>query len=308
MKKLLMAGVLISLSLSSVYANTCGYEQVKSSEYQLTDLSKKYVTTSFFIDPNKDMLASVQRNEKKYKSLKENKFKVLDTGVVTKYHDRFTKAGLKNYSSDLLINGKAYTLNKALSTKLITSNCEVFYLNLDKPIDMKFLAFQFLKGDGGLPDTTSLLELMGKSLKAKDTSALVSYDRFEKVVNIETKEFNNMLLRGVYSPVSRKTSLVQLYLDATFIGNWGGIKVAYDLDGTQHEVVLINHNADCSNRYMGCKLKETIGVTLSEEFLKKNQAGFELKLKGKQDKIIEVPSDLIGSFLEGLNKAKSEYK
>ena len=308
MKKLLIVGVLGFGVIASSYANTCDYDQIKSNEYQLTDLSKKYVTNSFFIDPDKDMLASVHRNEKGYKTLKDNNFKVFETGVVTKYHDRFIRTGLKNYTDDLVIDGKAYTLNKSLSTKLITSNCEIYYLNLDRPIDEKFIGFTFLKTDNSPADPGSLQEILGKAIQPKDTSATVTFDRFEKIVNIKTKEFNNMLLRGIYNPSSKKTSLVQLYLDATFIGNWGGIKLAYDTSGSTHEVVLINHDADCSNRYMGCKLKETLGVTLSEDFLRKNQNGFELKLKGKQDKIIMVSSDLVGSFLDGLNQAKKDYK
>lgn len=308
MKKLIMVGVLGFGLIAGAHANTCNYEQIKSNEYRLTDLSKKYVTNSFFINPDKDMLASIHRNEKGYKALKESNFKVFETGVTTKYHDRFLKTGLKNYTGDLIIEGRAYTLNKSLSTKLITSNCELYYLNLDRPVDAKFIGFTFLKADNSPADSASLLEIVGKSLQPKDTSASVDYDRFEKVVNIKTKEFNNMLLRGVYNPSSKKTPLVQLYMDATFIGNWGGIKLAYDANGSTHEVVLINHDADCSNRYMGCKLKETLGVTLSEDFLRKNQNGFELKLKGKQDRIVMVSSDLVHSFLDGLIQAKKEYK
>lgn len=308
MKNILMLGVLGVGFVTSAHANSCNYEQVKSNEYRLSDLSKKYVTNSFFIDPDKDMLASVHRNDKGYKALKENNFKVFETGVATKYHDRFIKTGVKNYTADLLIEGKTYTLNNALSTKLITSNCETYYLNLDRPFDERSIGSIFLKADNSPADTDSLLEILGKSLQSKNTSASVTYDRFEKIVNIQTKEFNNMLLRGTYNPISKKTLLVQLYLDATFIGNWGEIKLAYDTSGSTHNVVSINHDADCSNRYMGCKLKETLGVTLSEDFLRKNSNGFELKLKGKQDKIIMVPSDLVTSFLDGLSQAKKEYK
>ncbi|MGF2878608.1 hypothetical protein VSN93_00685 [Acinetobacter johnsonii] len=308
MKKILAVGVLGLGVVTGVYAKTCDYDQIKSNEYQLTDLSKQYVMTKFFIDPDKDMFARVQRDAKKYVNLKDSKFKVLESGVATKYNERL-KTGLKSYRfSDITIDGKAYVLDKSLSTKFVTPNCEVFYLNLENPIDTRTWGASFLKADNSPADTASLLEMVGKSLQPKDTSATVTFDRFEKIVNIQTKEFNNMLLRGIYNPGSKKTSLVQLYLDATFIGNWGGIKLAYDTSGSTHEVVLINHDADCSNKYMGCKLKETLGVTLSEDFLRKNQNGFELKLKGKQDKIIMVSSDLVGSFLGGLNQAKKDYK
>lgn len=308
MKKILAVGVLGLGVVTGVYAKTCDYDQIKSNEYQLTDLSKQYVMTKFFIDPDKDMFARVQRDAKKYVNLKDSKFKVLESGVATKYNERL-KTGLKSYRfSDITIDGKAYVLDKSLSTKFVTPNCEVFYLNLENPIDTRTWGASFLKADNSPADTASLLEMVGKSLQPKDTSATVTFDRFEKIVNIQTKEFNNMLLRGIYNPDSKKTSLVQLYLDATFIGNWGGIKLAYDTSGSTHEVVLINHDADCSNKYMGCRLKETLGVTLSEDFLRKNQNGFELKLKGKQDKIIMVSSDLVGSFLGGLNQAKKDYK
>ncbi|QUV69064.1 hypothetical protein [Acinetobacter baumannii] len=307
MKKILIVGLLGFGFTASAYANTCNYEQIKSSEYQLTDLSKKYVTNSFFIDPDKDMLASVHRNEKGYKALKENKFKVFETGVVTKYHDRFIKTGVKNFTEDLVVNGKAYTLNKSLSTKLITSNCEIYYLNLDRPIDEKFIGFTFLKVDNSPADSASLQEIVGKALQVKDTSATVAFDRFEKIVNIKTKDFDNMLLRGTYSPTTKKLLTAQLYLNTSFIGKWGNIQIAYDADGNTHEVVKNDRDADCSNRYMDCKLSEVVGVSLSEPFLRKNKNGFELKLKGQQDRIIKVPSDIVVSFLDGLDAAKKQY-
>ncbi|MFX6759143.1 hypothetical protein ABTH30_19840, partial [Acinetobacter baumannii] len=74
-----------------------------------------------------------------------------------------------------------------------------------------------------------------------------------------------------------------------------------------HEVVKIDRDADCSNRYMDCKLSEIVGVSLSEPFLRKNKNGFELKLKGQQDRIIKVPSDMVVSFLDGLDAAKKKY-
>ncbi|RAZ02969.1 hypothetical protein C8322_13775 [Acinetobacter sp. SM1B] len=306
MKKLLLAAIFFGTFLNNAYANSCNYEEIKSNEYKLTESSKKYVLLHFFIDPNKDRFASGQRSERKYAALRENNFKVLETGLTTKAHDSFKR--LKQFNTDVEISGKAYTLDKSLTTKLITSTCDVFYVNLDQPYDEKYWSSIYLKADGSPIKTEGLLEIIGKSLQPKDTSANVTYDRFEKVVNIKTNEFNNMLLRGAYSPSSKKNLFVQLYLDATFLGDWGGIKLAYDTSGVAHEVVLISHNADCSNRYLGCKLEETLGVTLSEDFLKKNKNGFELKLKGKQDKIISVSSDLVKSFLDGLDQAKREYK
>lgn len=306
MRKLLLAVFLGGVALTNAHANSCNYEGIKSNEYKLPDSVKKYVVLYFFIDPDKDRLSSSQRSERKLSPLKENNFKVLETGLSTKAHDSFKR--MKKFNEDVEISGKAYTLDKSLSTKLVTSTCDVFYTNLDHPFSNNYWSSVYSKADGSPIKNEDLLEIMGKALQPKDTSAKVTYDRFEKVVNITTNEFNNMLIRGSYNPVTKKNLFVQLYLDVTFLESWGNIKLAYDTDGVAHDVVAINHDADCSNRYLGCKMEETLGVTLSEDFLRKNKNGFELKLKGKQDKIISVSPDLVKSFLDGLDKAKTEYK
>lgn len=307
MKKIITTLIFGVIYATGAYANSCEYEGLKSTEFRLTEKAKQSVTYNFFIDPNKNLIAGVNKNEKGYKSLKENNFKILDTGVPTKYHDSLSQYNLKNFKSDININGKAYTVNKSLSTKVVTANCDTYYLNFDRPLDEMYVKYTFERNDGKPVTIDSLVELLGKALQPKDTAATVSFDRFEKIVNIKTKPFENMLLRGIYNPTTKKTTLVQLYLDATFIGGWGEIKVAYDTQGVTHEVILINHEANCSNRYMGCKLNETLGVTLTEDFIRKNKEGFELKLKGKQERVISVSKDLVVSFLDGLDSAKKNY-
>ena len=74
-------------------------------------------------------------------------------------------------------------------------------------------------------------------------------------------------------------------------------------------MVKISTDTDCSySDMLGCKLTETIGVTVSEEFLNKNRDGFELKVFGTKEKIVKVSSHMVESFLSGLNKAKTQVK
>ncbi|ENU55684.1 hypothetical protein F982_00399 [Acinetobacter baumannii NIPH 1362] len=290
--------------LTSVHASECGYEKLQGSEFSLTDMSKKYVLNSFFVDPNKDIFAGIQRNEKNYESLKNNKFKVVETGVLTSTNE---KRLLPTRYSEFVINNKSYVHDRALASKLLTSDCKTYYLSGGLTLRPESTQFMFLKADGSKADEGSYIELFGSALKQKDTSASVIFDRFEKIVNIKTKDFDNMLLRGTYNPTTKKLLTSQLYLNTSFIGKWGNIQIAYDTDGNTHEVVKIDRDAECSNRYMDCKLSEIVGVSLSEPFLRKNKNGFELKLKGQQDRIIKVPSDMVVSFLDGLDAAKKKY-
>ncbi|HBU89369.1 MAG TPA: hypothetical protein DEF26_17320 [Acinetobacter sp.] len=304
MKKIILLGIVFGWGLTTAHANECGYADIKASEFSLTDMSKQYVLNSFFVDPDKDIFAGVQRNLKNYESLKNNKFKVIETGMLTNANGN---RRLPIRYSEFLINNKSYVQDRALVSKLLTSDCKTYYLGGGMSLRPESAQFMFLKADGSKADEGSYIELVGSALKQKDTSASVVFDRFEKIVNIKTKDFNNMLLRGTYNPTTKKLITTQLYLNTSFIGKWGNIQIAYDTDGNTHEVVKIDRDADCSNRYMDCKLSEIIGVSLSEPFLRKNKNGFELKLKGQQDRIIKVPSDIVVSFLDGLDAAKKQY-
>ena len=53
-------------------------------------------------------------------------------------------------------------------------------------------------------------------------------------------------------------------------------------------------------------MKETIGVDLSEQFLKKHKNGFEMKLSGKKTLVLAVSGDVVNAFLTELNKAKTQ--
>ena len=103
-----------------------------------------------------------------------------------------------------------------------------------------------------------------------------------------------MAIRGNFS--NKEVKFIQLYTNLYFIDKWGFVKNAVDTNGVYHDVTKISTDTSCSSS--GCTLTETIGIDLSLDFLKNNQNGFEIKAFGTREKIINVPSVMIKSFLK----------
>jgi hypothetical protein len=68
----------------------------------------------------------------------------------------------------------------------------------------------------------------------------------------------------------------QLYVDVVYKGEWRMYETAADDSATAHEVLTIDRSV-ISCRY-GCTMSETVGVDLTNEFLRAHRSGFAVKV------------------------------
>ncbi|NKC18622.1 MULTISPECIES: hypothetical protein [Pseudoalteromonas] len=294
-------------SIAATNSKSCSFDQITGKAYLIAPDFKKYVTNSFFYDSEKETVWQLDKGN--YSSLTSQKFKIVDTGLVTKEDVKSRQPYLSKYRySEDDIKGIPYVRDKAFSSKLVTEDCSIYYLSGGTII--KSLLSSIVNTDGTKINEDDVLAFYGSEpLSKKSMDAVIEYDRFEKRLKVKTPYYDDMLIRGSLNAKDQSISLVQLYVDLTFFDKWGFISNAIDTDGVNHEVVKISTDTDCSNSDMfGCKLTETVGVTISEEFLNKHRDGFELKLFGTKEKIVKVSGYMVEGFLSGMRKAKEQLK
>lgn len=292
---------------SSTNAKSCAFDEIPGKPYLIAPDFQNYVTNSFFYDPEREKVRQLDKGN--YSSLISQQLKIIETGVITNEDIKSRQPYLSKYRySEDEIQGTSYIRDKAYSSKLVTKDCSVYYLS--GGTDVRSLMSSIVNLDGSKINEEDILALYGvEPLKKKSMNASVEYDRFEKTLKISTPYYDNMLIRGVINTNNKSVTFLQLYVDLTFFDKWGAISSAIDTDGVRHEVVKISTDADCSNSDMfGCKLKETVGITIDEDFLNKNLGGFEIKAFGTKDKIIKVSAQMIEGFLLGLSEAKKQAK
>lgn len=143
------------------------------------------------------------------------------------------------------------------------------------------------------------------ALIKKEINTNVDYDKFDKNYIIKTDYFNNYMIRGYYD-ANKKDKFIQIYTDIHFSGDWRFFDTAKDEYGDTHEVVRIDQKADCKPRsYTSeCFLTETIGISVSEKFLKENKNGFSMKIYGKKSIVLDISGDVIQSFLKEVDKLR----
>lgn len=296
-----------SESRSVPTSNSCDFDQIPRKAYLISPSFKTYITNSFFFDPSKESVWQLDKS--KYSSLISQEFKVVETGVVTQEDIKSRLPYLSEYRFDEdEIGGIPHIRDKAYSSKLVTSDCSVFYLNGNT--NVKSLLSSVVNLDGSKINEDDALALYGtKPFKKKNMDASVEYDRFEKTLKVASPYHDNMFIRGSINTKNQSVSNLQLYVDLAFFDKWGFVSNALDTDGINHEIVKISTDTDCSNSDLfGCKLTETIGITIDEDFLNRNKNGFEMKVFGTKEKIIKVSSHMIEGFLLGLNKAKDQAR
>ncbi|HCA5312811.1 MULTISPECIES: hypothetical protein [Acinetobacter] len=304
MKSKFLLTFLFSTVTSIVYAgNDCGYSELTGTEYQITDQFKKYVTNSFDAFPKKNDYS--QGSIRDYQSLNENSFKILNTGIRTLPSERYLQSFLSSYRfRNIDLDGTAYNLDKSFNTEVITSDCKKFYL--DPGLTLKDIEYQIKRTDGQPIGKKDYFDLLGAAIEKKTIGVSSQYDKFEKRVEIKTEYFDKYLIRGYYDPSVKKVDFIQIYTDLTFIGDWGNISSSKDTDSQVHKVTRIDTNVDCKSKVLGCVLTETIGVDVTEQFLKNHKKGFEIKLMGKQSKVLSINGDVVTAFLEELNRVKTK--
>lgn len=283
--------VVMSPSLLNGSKN-CSYSAISGNEYKLSELTKQYPSNKFFFDASTDL---GQLEKSSYADLVNGTFKVVDSGIMTA-HDTLYASIYE--PENITLNGVPYKKEKSLSTKLVTSSCTVFYLRGSETESN--IRDSIVKSNGKAVDDNDVKTLIGdKTLSQVSFTATKKYDRFTKSSDIETEEFNGMLIRGLQDKDGRLV-FTQLYTDLTFTGDWGNINAAIDEDGKMHEIKKINTDADCSGSY-GCKLTETVGVLLTKDFLIKHKNGFDIKFIGSLSKIVSVPKPMISAYLSAIN-------
>lgn len=286
--------------------NGCNYEALPGKSYIINERFKPNITNNFFIDPDKEKHKQLDKND--YQSLISQRFKIVETGIITAEDLKSRAPNLGNYRyKEEEIDGEVYNRDKTYSTKVLTENCTTYYLS---GATTKSSLHAYIKNmDGSVIDDKDVLSLIGtKPLQVLELKHELHYDKFEKIYKITTPLFKDQLLRGSVSAKTNEIINIQLYINFKFFDKWGNIQRAVDTDGNRHEVTKISTDSDCSSRFSGCLLTETIGITLGSEFLEKNKDGFEIKATGTQERVISVPGKLVKSFLTGIVKAKSMKK
>jgi len=271
----------------------CGYDELKKTEYQLTNEKKKTVQYVFVVNPN--LPSHTQTNPQLYRNFVDSKFKVLSTGHLTSFGKRL---GV-NQSKDIVLNKQAYRLKINKGTAFITPSCEIFYLEFLRDFDRTSKIF--LQNDGSAITPNDYISIVGSDqLIRADLSATVSFDEFDNAYDIKTKAFGGFFIRGSIKKDSNEVFFTQLYADIEFRDDWGHLKYAKDKKGKSFDVTKIDTDIDC--HLFGCDLTETVGISLSSIYLKNNPKGFTIKIFGTREAVLEVPEDMVQSFIKSTNK------
>lgn len=282
----------------------CSFNAIAGKPYRIADIYNQYVTNSFFYNPNQEKVW--QLDKKNYRALVAEKFKVLETGVITAEDNKSRQDFLSNYRySDEEIDQVLYKKDRAYSTKVVTEDCTVYYLSADSSAST--LREFIVNADRSKIDDKDVMALYGpQPLQKMSMGASIEYDRFDKRLKIKTPFFDDKMIRGSISTRDNSITLIQLYTSIKFLDDWGHLSYATDTEGNRHEVIKIADDADCQDNPFSehkCRLTETVGVSLSKDFLERHKEGFELKVAGSQEKIVKVSGAMVNGFLESLNAA-----
>lgn len=312
MKNRLLAFFLM-ISFSSVaFAEQCNYDQIKGQDYKVLDKHARFVKNDFDAYPDKESYQQGTLND--YASLINNNFKVTSTNHVTKASSYYEPINRPYKFKDIVVGGKAYLVDSLYNVEVTTSDCQKFYFD-PSYTDLESLKTKIGRSDNADITEKNYFDFMGDSIKKSSIGTTSQYDKFEKKTLVKTDYFKQYLIRGSFDQDKNRFSAIQIYLDTvTFtkgIGgsadkSWNNIRVAKDTDGNSHDVIQIAHNVDCSgSKTLGCTLKETLGIDVSEQFLRKHRNGFELKLVGSNSFVTEIHADVIQSFLKEADRLKA---
>lgn len=309
MKRIFLA-ILIASSFSSIaFADECYYSDTEGVEYKVSDKNARYITQDFQAFPDKD--AYDQRDLSYYDSLINNSFKVTKTDATTLDSVKYAGFLSKYRLGDVVIDNKAYITDAFYNIQITTSDCKKFYYSPSRK-DLKSLQYDFIRTDGQTITSKNYFDFLGSAVKKADIKTTSEYDKFEKKTLVKTDYFDRYLIRGMFDKTNKKYSVIQIYLDTTVLTkalaeerSWNNIGIAKDTDSNSHQVVQISRKPDCSDTTLfGCTLYETIGIDVSEQFLRKHKDGFELKMIGSNTFVKEINGDVVQSFLRETDKLK----
>lgn len=309
MKKTLLGFLLIFGCSSLAFADECYYSDIDGIEYRVSDKNARYVTNDFQAFP--DEAGYKQNDLSDYVSLINLPFKVTRTDAVTLDSLMYESFSSKHRFGDVIVDNKAYYTDASYNIEVTTSDCKKFYYSPSRK-NLKSLQYDFIRKDGKSITSKDYFEFLGKTVIKADIKTTSEYDKFEKKTLLQTDYFDQHLIRGLFSQDKKKFSSIQIYLDSTVLTkaleeerSWNNIRLAKDTDANSHEVIQISNKADCADKMWGCTLHETIGIEVSEQFLRKYKDGFELKMIGDNTFIKEINGDVVQSFLNETDRLKS---
>ncbi|WP_312517825.1 hypothetical protein [Stutzerimonas nitrititolerans] len=273
----------------------CGFYQTDQPEYELTQLAKQYVTNSVRSTPNGSFDPQF-RNKNYFKPVIENTFKFsLDTQKQNLYNEL--------QKDDIFeLDNQPYVYSGYEMVKIVTSTCQVFWYERG---NFASITLENVKrADGRELSLNDYKFILGeKNLKPFHIPpAKIEHDKFKNTIKITGLYDNSMMFRAWGSTKTGKLndSNVQLYADVKFLENWAHLEHAYDEDANQRDLVKIDKDANCSNKYLGCQLTETVGIEIPISYLKTKPNGFELKVSGKQERILKIASYQIKQILDAI--------
>lgn len=317
MKKILVILALIFGHSTVSFAQQCNYPEIEGTEYRVPSKFAKYVKNDFLAYPDRFLLD--QGTLEDYTSLISNPFKVTKTNSVTHSSADYKGYLSKHRFKDVVLDGKAYHTDSYYNIEVTTSDCQKFYFDPSYK-DLEKLQYDFVRTDGQPITIKNYFDFLGNSVAKLDIKTTSEYDRFEKKSLVETEYFKQYLIRGYFDKSNNKINPIQIYLDTVAFSklegsdktrSWNNIRLAKDTDANSHEVTQISYNSDCKPERIstyGCVLDETIGINVSEQFLRKHKDGFELKLIGDHSFEKEISGDVVRSFLKEVDKLKKSKK
>lgn len=303
--------LLVVSSIPSIaFANECYYSDTNGVEYKISDKAARYVTNDFQAFPDRE--GYNQRDLKYYDSLLNKPFKVTKTEATTLDSVKYSSFLSKYRLGDIVVDNKAYITDAFYNIQLTTSDCQKFYYDPSRK-NLKSLQYDFIRTDGKTITSKNYFDFLGKAVREANIETSSEYDKFEKKTLLKTDYFDQYLIRGMLDKTNKKSSNIQIYLDTTVLTkalaeerSWNNISVAKDTDGNSHQVVQISRNPDCSStKLFGCTLHETIGIDVSEKFLRSHLNGFELKMIGSNTFVKEINGDVVKSFVNEIDRLKS---
>ncbi|GAA5189513.1 PDZ domain-containing protein [Ferrimonas gelatinilytica] len=132
------------------------------------------------------------------------------------------------------------------------------------------------------------------------------YDRFENVYFIESEPYQGTLLRAKIDGDTKEIRALQVYVDINSFSEWKHFDKAFTDDSVPRKLVNIDSSVDCDKirlRYSNiCLLTEVVGVYIDIDYLRsRHNTGFELKLSGKQSKVITVAQFQVAQMLRTID-------
>lgn len=141
-------------------------------------------------------------------------------------------------------------------------------------------------------------------LTAEDTAAAVqvSRDDFKKVTRFDGTDIadgtTDILFIRAWKADGMPTKY-QVYVADFYTGEWRFYESAYDSDGTNLDVTLIDRKVGSCSRYGSCSHHEHMGINVSREYLeKKSDSGMSFQISGRGGQaVFFVPGFHIKGFL-----------